>query len=109
MTTSEPKEIRRDPGLCANRWYPNRASGRGIALRDVCPLYRWRSVAARLGAIEQVPEVVLQVLRIRGSRLSVYARRAILPVIAAATISPSFAYSPVRSPSSPSPDVTPSP
>jgi hypothetical protein len=59
--------------------HSDRASGRAIALREVRSLHGWRSVAARLGAIEQIPEILFQVLRIRGSRLSVYAWRAILP------------------------------
>src|SRR5438034_1070963 len=59
--------------------YPDRARGCSIALGDIRPLHGWRSVTARLGAVEQIPEILLQVLRIRVSRLSVYTRCAILP------------------------------
>jgi hypothetical protein len=38
----------------------------------------WGPVATRLGAIQQILKVYLQVLGIRGSRLAVYARRGVL-------------------------------
>jgi len=59
--------------------YPYRASGRAITLRNVHSLDGRRPVAARLDAIEQIPEVILQVLRIHGSRLSVYTWCAVFP------------------------------
>src|SRR5205814_4256456 len=52
--------------------HPDRASGRAITLREVRSLHGWRSVVARLGAIEQAPEILLQMLRVRVRRLSVY-------------------------------------
>src|SRR5437870_280873 len=59
--------------------YPNRARGRAIALRDIRPLHRWRPVTPRLGAVEHILQVFLQVLRVRVRRLSVYTRRPVLP------------------------------
>ncbi len=48
------------------------------ALRDVHPPHRRRAVGARLGAIQQRAQVLVQVLRILLRRLPVHPRRAIL-------------------------------
>jgi hypothetical protein len=70
--------------------YPDRASGRAIALRDIRPLHGWRSVAARLGAVKQIPEILLQVVCVDRGRLSIYTWCAILPRAPIGLVEPGY-------------------